>query len=66
MKVAILKRGSAKAVANYEIILGGLNYTPQEREYFNDAWRLAIQDGLVKDEDREKYEFRLLTPKTPS
>lgn len=40
-----------------DVILGGMNYTPSEKEAFDEAWKAAVDDGAVDAESRHKYEF---------
>ena len=57
MDVLITEISTGNLIASYPIILGGRNYTPSEQEYFNEAWRCAVDDNLVVQEHRNKYSF---------
>lgn len=57
MEVQITEISTGNLIATYPIILRGLKYTPSEQEYFNEAWRCAVDDNLVSDQHREKYSF---------
>lgn len=57
MDVQIQEIITGKIMATYPINLGGQNYTPSEQEYFNEAWRCAIEDGLVTNQPKDKYSF---------
>jgi len=46
-----------KVVAKIPVVLGGLNYTPSESEYFDAAWLAAIEDGLVQADNKLRYYF---------
>jgi hypothetical protein len=59
MEVSIIENETAKVAASYTINLGGLNYTPRDEEYFSEAWRCAVEDGIVDADNRSKYSFRL-------
>ncbi len=61
MKVLITEKDTGKSVATYTInYLAGTEPTPSDDMYFSDAWREAVDDGVVNDESREKYSFILL------
>lgn len=57
MDVQVTEISTGNLIATYPINLGGQNYTPSEQEYFNEAWRCAVDDSLVSDQHREKYSF---------
>jgi hypothetical protein len=59
MKVAIIEAKTGKVVCSYPIILHGLNYKPSDEEYFAEAWKNAVGDGLVDADARDKYRFTL-------
>ena len=59
MDVSIIEISTSKLVANYPIILGGQNYKPLEQEYFDEAWRCAIDDDLVINKKRPEYRLEL-------
>jgi hypothetical protein len=46
-----------KVVTIDEINLQGMNYEPGDQEWFDLAWRNAVEDGLVDEQDREKYKL---------
>jgi hypothetical protein len=60
MNVNILETKSGKVVATYQVSLGGFNYTPSDEEYFNVAWSNAVDDGLIPDDERDNYSFKIL------
>lgn len=62
MNVIIVETKSGKVVANIPVILGALNYTPSECEYFFTAWESAVEDGAVDEKHREDYTFKLVSP----
>ena len=58
MEVAIIVKETGKEVARRTIIfLQGLNHTPSDDEYFSEAWRCAVEDGVVDSDSRSKYKF---------
>ena len=58
MQVLIVENKTGKVVGSYTINLGGLNYTPSDEEYFSEAWRCAVEDGIVEATERAKYSFK--------
>ena len=44
------------------LIQHGMNYTPSEQEYFNEAWRCAVEDNIVEPNRRFEYSFQLVHP----
>jgi hypothetical protein len=66
MNVFIVKQATQEVVARYEIhkIGDAEGPPPPETAYHDSAWRHAVRDGLVKDEDRAAYQFRVQQPKT--
>ena len=55
MIVQIVKKGTSAVIAEYPVNVGGLNYEPSEQEFFGLAWKNAVEDGLVKDDERDSY-----------
>jgi hypothetical protein len=37
------------------VSVGALNYRPQDQEFFDDAWKAAVDDGLVDDLKRGEF-----------
>jgi len=58
-KVQLINSESNRHVAEYEINLGGLNYHPSSQEYIDEAWKSAVEDGVVVQHDRDKYRFNI-------
>jgi len=54
-KVLIRENGTGSVVSIYEIDLTAMNYDPDEKEWFDLAWKSAVEDGLVIEKDRSKY-----------
>lgn len=59
MEVSIIENESGKIIANYTIHLNGLNYVPSEDEYYSEAWKCAIDDGVAEPDKRDKYSFSM-------
>lgn len=59
MNVRIVDRKKNAVVAQYEVNLGAFNYKPKPQEYYDDAWRCAVEDRLVKADERDKYTFEI-------
>jgi len=60
--IAIIEKEGENLIATYQINLGSLDCPPSDEEYFSEAWRCAIEDDLVADEDRPKYRFEFTAP----
>ena len=58
MEIEIIEQSTNKVIAQYEIMLGSLNSSVTEEEYFSEAWRCAVEDKAVEDNERHKYSFR--------
>lgn len=61
MQVLIIEKSTEKVVAQYPTILSGANYDPSTKEYEDEGWRCAVEDGLVKEMDRSKYSIQVRT-----
>lgn len=59
MNVQITNKKSGRQVAIYPINLGG-DIGNLEKDFFEEAWRCAVEDGAVEANDRETYAFKLL------
>ncbi len=59
MQVLIIEKSTGKMVGQYPINLSGANYDPQAKEYEDEAWKCAVEDGLVKEVDRSKYSIQI-------
>lgn len=60
MNVLIINTETGKVVATYPVLLKGLNYSPSEGEYYNEAWQCAVEDNIVEPNRREDYGFQLV------
>ncbi len=57
MKIRIIEQATSKQVYMTEVHVQGANYEPNAQEYFNLAWKAAIEDGVVVDAERGRYVF---------
>lgn len=46
-----------KKVAEVNVVLNGLKYIAQASEYFDTAWLIALDAGIVQKANRSKYLF---------
>lgn len=60
MNVLIIDTKNGTEVATIPVILNGMNYTPSEQDYFNEAWRCAVEDNIVDPNRRFEYRFQLV------
>ena len=60
MDVLVIETKTGKLAATVPIILQGMNYAPSEQEYFNEAWRCAVDDKTVGPNRRDEYSFQLV------
>lgn len=58
MEVELIEVKSGKVVASYEINVGSLNSEVSDEEYFTEAWRCAVEDGVEDEDARGKYRFQ--------
>jgi hypothetical protein len=49
---------AGRIIHTYPIHLSGMNFTPSEQQYFNQARENAIADKLVPKEELELLKFR--------
>jgi hypothetical protein len=59
MNVLIIETKTGRLVATIPTVVKGMNYVPLEQEYFNEAWRCAIDDKVVDPKRRGEYTFQL-------
>ena len=55
MKVQIIETATGNVLTVDEINLKWINNDPEEKEWFDIAWQNAVEDGLVNNNDRDKY-----------
>jgi hypothetical protein len=59
IEVSIIELETERLVGTYLIRLGGLNYTPSDDEFRTEAWKCAVEDGVVNADERDNYRFHL-------
>lgn len=57
MNIQIRDKKTGKVVAEIPVILQAMNYTPTQEQYFNEAWRCAVEDKSVVPDSKSEYEF---------
>ena len=60
MDVKIVEASTETLVIIYPVVLNAQNYKPSENEYFNEAWRCAVEDKLVTPDRRNEYRIAFL------
>ncbi len=60
MKVSIINKESGVIIANYPVNLGVLGAEVTENDYISEAWKCALEDGLVKESEINKYKFSIV------
>lgn len=60
MNVHIVEKTTGKTATVIKTHLGGMNYEPARKEWEDEAWRAAVEDGAVAADERENYEFRFV------
>ena len=58
MNVQVTKIKSGRQIALYPIKLGG-DLAGSEAAHFDEAWRYAVEDGVVEASDRDAFVFKL-------
>ena len=57
MKIRIIEQATSKQVYATEVHVQGMNYDTETQEYFNLAWKAAVEDGAVANSERGRYVF---------
>ena len=60
MDVLIIETRTGRRIASIPVVLHGMNYTPTEQEYLAEAWRCAVDDGIVEAARCDEYSFQLV------
>jgi hypothetical protein len=61
MLIRIREINTGKVIGEVPVVLGGMNYAPTKEEYLDEAWRCAVEDGLVNLDRRAEYELTVHT-----
>lgn len=59
MDVLIVEISTGRLISKIPVVCHGMNYPAVDEEYFSEAWRCAVKDGLVNAERRYEYRFQL-------
>ncbi|SOD22060.1 hypothetical protein [Nitrosomonas ureae] len=57
--VQIIEKSSGHIVAEYPVIVD-LIEDPTDLDYIEDAWELAVEEGLVEENNRENYDLEIV------
>jgi len=57
MQIIIIEKSTNRVVATVPVALGGVNYVPADSEWFDQAWKAAVEDNLVDAHQRGRYSF---------
>jgi hypothetical protein len=63
MKISIVDERNGHLIFTYPVSVVGLNYQSTTIEQFDEAWRCAVEDRLVENDQRPFYSFHILTNK---
>lgn len=57
--VQIIEKSSGHIVAEYPIIVE-LTDDVSDHDYIDDAWEIAVEEGLVDENNRENYDMEIV------
>ncbi len=57
MQVVVIEKSTNRVVAIVPVDLRGVNYSPTDSEWFDQAWEAAVEDNLVDASQRVRYSF---------
>ncbi len=57
MRVRICNRKTGKIITDIPVFVQGMNYTPTQEQYWEEAWRCAVEDKSVVPDRKSDYEF---------
>ena len=60
MKVKISDAYSNEEIKTYSIDLGDTNTHLLDQDYFEEAWKTAVQENMVNQERRSEYKFEIV------
>ncbi|PTQ86906.1 hypothetical protein [Nitrosomonas ureae] len=58
--VQIIDKLSGQIIAEYPIFVDLID-DPVDQDFMNDAWDIAVEEGLVDDDDRKCYKLEILS-----
>ena len=59
MLITIIETSTQKVIGRFPVVLGMYGQHSTEQDYFNEAWKCAVDDGLVDVEKRSSYSFHM-------
>ena len=60
MKVRISDIYSNEEIKTYSIDLGHTNPHLLDQDYFEEAWKIAVEENLVNQDHRSEYKFEIV------
>ena len=60
MKVLIVEAANNRLITEVPIVFRMADTRTTENEIIDEAWKTAIEDGLVKADERAKYFFEVI------
>jgi hypothetical protein len=57
MKIGIRKKDVGSVISEFTVTYISLNETCSLEDWFNEAWKSAVEDKLVINDERSKYDF---------
>ena len=57
MLVIIIDTKTQKVIGSFPVVVGIYGQDLSEKDYFNEAWKCAVDDGLVDANNRQGYSF---------
>ena len=57
--VFVVEKLSGKCVAVVPIVFGMMDKTVSREDFIKEAWKCAVEDGLVNAENPEEYTFQV-------
>jgi hypothetical protein len=59
--VIVVNKKTGHVVTEIRVVINLYGQEPEEEDFVKEAWRSAVDDGAVKDEDFENYSFQFET-----
>lgn len=59
--VIVVDKKTGNVVTEIRVLINLYGQQPEEADFVKEAWRSAVDDGAVKDEDFENYSFKFET-----
>ena len=58
MDIHVMEIATETVIGTWDVHVDVLNYWPRREEYFDEAWKCAVEDEKARAEDRAAYTFR--------